>query len=55
MCKLGDVLSKLLQLKPNANGGLEAKTPAAVRFFVKTSYFNATGLNSHVFRAFWTN
>ena len=44
MCKLGDVLSKLVQLKRITHGGLWAKPPTAGRFFKffkKTIHFNA--------------
>ena len=55
MCKLGDVLSTLVYLKPNADGGLEAKPLAAVQFFVKTNYFNATGSQFTCVQNLWKN
>ena len=50
MSELGDVWSKLVQLKRITNGGLGAKPLSDfVQFFRKTSYFNAIG--SHFARA----
>ena len=48
--ELGDVSSKLLQIKRITNGGLRAKPLSDfLQFFGKISYFNAIG--SHFARA----
>ena len=66
MSKLGDMFCKVMQLKritdgglgaepPAAgdHGGLEAKTPAAGRFFEKLAILLRLDHKSHKFRAIW--
>ena len=64
MCKLGDMFSKVMQLKritdwglgaeppaAEGHGGLEAKPPAAGRFFEKLAILFRLDHKSHKFRA----